>query len=88
MMFLQELQMTNTLIFMIQFVMQLKLLVKLLIAKNYMIVFANGESYLALNFPMRPNLQNLILHRDLQIVLKNQQLFQKEDLHKWNQNKY
>ncbi len=88
MMFLQELQMTNTLIFMIQFVMLLKLLVKLLIVKNYMIVFANGESYLALNFPLLPNLQNLILQRDLQIVLKNQQLFQKEDLHKWNQNKY
>ena len=88
MMFLQELQMMNILIFMILFVMPLKLLVKLMIVKNCMIVFANGESYLAMNFPLLLNLQSLILQRDLQIVLKNQQLFQKEDLHKWNQNKY
>lgn len=47
----------------------------------------NGESYLVMNFHQLQSHQNLILQRDLQPVLKNRQPFQKEDLHRWSQNK-
>ena len=80
--------MTNTLIFMMQSVKLLKPLEKPLIVMNYMIVFANGERYSEMNFRLRPNLQRITLQQVSHIVPKNHLLFQKEDLHKWNRNKF
>ena len=88
MMFLPGLQMTNTLIFIMQSVKLLKPLEKPLIVMNYMIVFANGERYSEMNFRLRPNLQRITLQQVSHIVPKNHLLFQKEDLHKWNRNKF
>ena len=48
------------------------------------VVFVNGESYLVMNFQKLQNYQKLIFQRDLQLVLKNQQVFPKEDLHRWS----
>ena len=73
---------------MIKFVKLLKPLEKPLIVMNYMIVFANGESYSEMNSRLRPNLQRITLQRASHIVPKNHLLFQKEDLHKWNRNKF
>lgn len=65
-----------------------KPLEKPLIVMNYMIVFANEESYSEMNSRLRPNLQRITLQRVSHIVPKNHLLFQKEDLHKWNRNKF
>ena len=88
MMFLQGLRTTNTRIFMIQYAKPLKSPEKPLIMINYMIVYANGENYSEMNSQLLLNLQRIILQRGLHIVPKNHLLFQKEDLHKWKQNKY